>query len=131
MSKVVRFRADRARYAVPVEYVERVHAVASLIPLPHPNDGVEGVLEVEGEPMPVLSILTKTARYVLELNVCSDRFGLLVDEVLDVFETAVSAVQAPPKGQARSLISGALPESEDALMTMLLDVDELAAWLTP
>ncbi|MBI4204301.1 MAG: purine-binding chemotaxis protein CheW [Betaproteobacteria bacterium] len=54
--RLVIFRLDEQRYALPLAAVERIVRAASVIPLPDAPSIVLGMLDVEGRVLPVLDI---------------------------------------------------------------------------
>lgn len=104
MSKLIRlvvFRLDAQRYALPLAAVERIVRAVEVTPLPNAPSIVLGVIDVEGHVLPVLNI---RQRFLLpERNLGPDdqlliaqtgrrMVALVVDEAEGVIERPESAV---------------------------------------
>ena len=122
MRPMVRFRAQGAQYAVPVEDVRQVRTAADLSFLPMSRTGVAGLV-MDGEvALPVLSILGADGDRLLVLEADGRRFGLLVEEVSGVVDKGRLA--APPASQASPLITGVLDSEQDT--ALVIDAGVLA-----
>ena len=122
MRPMVRFRAQGAQYAVPVQDVRQVRTAENLSALPMGRAGVAGLV-MDGEvALPVLSILGADGDRLLVLEADGRRFGLLVDEVSGVVDEG--RVAAPPAGQASPLITGVLDADKNT--ALVIDAGVLA-----
>jgi chemotaxis signal transduction protein len=119
MRTIVRFRSNRATYALPVEAVTEVRSAADLTPLPSPRPGVAGVMRRGDEALTVLSVLGDGGAHVIVVEDGDVRFGLLVDAVVGVESIDDVAVGAPPPGQDQEAVAGVLVE--DGGVVLLLD----------
>lgn len=131
------------RCALDVSVVLGVRAVDAMDSFPVPRPGVVGVLDHEGEALPVLSVLGSTGRHVVLAEApdpdgdhASDgadqrkagfRFGLLVDQVVGVERFGDADIAPPPAGQDRAVIGG-VHHAEDGLR-LVLDVEVLSGRL--
>ena len=119
---MVRFRAQGAQYAVPVQDVRQVRTAENLSALPMGRAGVAGLV-MDGEvALPVLSILGADGDRLLVLEADGRRFGLLVEEVSGVVDKGRLA--APPAGQTSLLITGVLDSEQDT--ALVIDAGVLA-----
>lgn len=128
MTTFVRFRAPGGQYALSVEHVNEVRGATEMAALPVPRPGVVGLLAVDGEALPVLSLLGSDGEHVLVVEDDAEVFGLLVEEVLGVTELSDSALGPAPSGQDLAVVAGVL--SDDLGLVMVLDIGVLTGRLT-
>lgn len=94
-NKIVRFRLEEPRYAICLSEIERVIQSIEIIPLPKAPKKVLGVINVQGEVIPVIDVrsifrLPQRALHVddqfIIANTKKRRIALVVDEVMSVTE---------------------------------------------
>lgn len=102
--QVVVFRIDQEEFAVLKSGVKGAVPYPVSTKLPGSPDYLEDVISVGGQIIPVLSLYAKLglpldrmkSRLVLILDIGDQQIGLLVDEVTEVVQMAVAAVQSMP-----------------------------------
>jgi purine-binding chemotaxis protein CheW len=105
-SKLVVFRLDDQRYAMPLMAVERIVRAVEVTVLPEAPEIVMGVIDMEGRILPVLNIRRKVKLADREIGP-SDHFllartrqrtvVLAVDEAQGVIERPSTAITGPGK----------------------------------
>lgn len=127
MRTIVRFRTATGEWAVPVEHAREVRAAASVRLLPGARPGVAGILERDGDVVPVLSLLGDGDRHVLVLDAPGEHgaVAVLADQVTGVRSVGDDAVGPPPRGQEGGLVAGTI--GDESGMVLLVDVGALAA----
>jgi chemotaxis signal transduction protein len=128
MTTVVRFRAPGGQYALPVDNVTEIRTAADIARLPAPRPGVVGLVSVDGEALPVLSLLGATGQHIVVVEDGDETFALLVEEVLGVSEVPESNLGPPPAGQDRAVVASVV--SDDVGMVQLLDIAVLSGRVT-
>jgi purine-binding chemotaxis protein CheW len=103
-SKLVVFRLDSQRYAMPLAAVERIVRAVEVTALPQAPEIVLGVIDVEGRILPVLNIRRKVSLADREITP-ADQFllartarrtvVLVIDEALGVVELLPAAITGP------------------------------------
>lgn len=134
--KLVIFRVDEVRHAVPVSSVERVVAAAQVTPVPGAASIIVGAVDIAGQIVPVFCLRRLLQRPARDLR-ATDCFmlvrtprrllALLVDEVegIDALETP-----APLAADAASSLRGALG-LEDSRGDSLLFIHDAEGFLSP
>ncbi|MFZ6031118.1 MAG: chemotaxis protein CheW [Chloroflexota bacterium] len=134
---LVTFRLDRQVYALPIEPIRQIIEMVTITPIPQVSSLIEGVINVRGTAIPVVNLRHHLgiARIPLQLhtpiilvNASGRLVGLIVDEVMDVFDCQANAVVHPrdilPDGIGETpLLSGLIRAEENVIM--LLDADHL------
>jgi purine-binding chemotaxis protein CheW len=103
-SKLIVFRLDSQRYAMPLAVVERVVRAVEVTALPQAPEIVMGVIDVEGRLLPVLNIRRKVGLADREIGP-ADQFllarttrrtvVLVIDEAHGVIELPTAAIIGP------------------------------------
>jgi purine-binding chemotaxis protein CheW len=142
---LVRFRLAEQLYAVPIDYVDQIVEMVTIVPLPqgsHTGPGrpvqgsVEGVINVRGTFVPVINlrhhlglpgIVLGLDIHIILVDVGGRKLGLLVDRVVDVFGLT-QALSRPGEVLPASLgelglLSG-LAHTEEGLM-FVLDLEQI------
>lgn len=119
---VVRFTTATGSYAVPVDAAREVRKARPLRPLPAPRPGIAGILERDGDAMPVLDALGAGADHVLVLEADEHVFGLLVGEVEGVGWLDDTSISPAPAGQDADVVTGSVADGAD----LVLIVDPIA-----
>ncbi len=117
------------RWALPLHAVERALPMVEISPLPGSPTGVLGVINLHGEPVPVLDLDTRLGRMphergtrgkLLIARTATRAVALPVDEVLGVITVARSAVGPPPEAVPAPVAGiAALPDG----VLLITDVD--------
>jgi purine-binding chemotaxis protein CheW len=98
------FTLDEQQYALGLDTVERIVRAAAITPLPKAPDIILGILDIQGEVLPVIDVRKRFRRPAREIRP-ADQFiiararslkvALLVDAAHGVVEEAVDAQIAP------------------------------------
>lgn len=128
MRALVVFRTPAGRYAVDVACTGGVVEVEQLQPLPDPLPGVDGLLHVGGDVLPLLSVLGGPGAHAVVVESGGRRFALLAEEVTGVVKIRDDGVAPPPAGQDSAIVTGVVTAAGDAL---LVDPAVLAERLGP
>jgi purine-binding chemotaxis protein CheW len=141
--RYVSFSLAEARYCIPVDEVMQILRLENLIAIPKPPPYVEGVINLKGDIVPVVSLFTRLEisaaegapakiqpdprkRRVLIIRLGSRSYGLDVDEVneiIDIDEAAIEHDATTLLGVRAELISG-IARRGDALY-MVLDLPKV------
>lgn len=127
---MVRFDTATGPWAVGVEHAVEVRPVSAVRSLPSAHPDVAGIIDRDGEAVPVIRTLMGAAPdpvaggHVLVLRAGATTMGVLVGEVTGVVRVAADAIGAAPAGQHDPLIGATVRDGTD--LTFLVDVDELA-----
>jgi purine-binding chemotaxis protein CheW len=124
-NQLVVFTLDEQQYALPLARVQRVVSVVEVTPLPKAPDVVLGVINLQGNIIPVMSMRTRFGLPEAEISL-SDQIiiadtaartvGLLVNSVTGVIERALEEVIETGK-----IVSGAqyvegIARTEDGIL---------------
>ncbi|MCS7298871.1 MAG: chemotaxis protein CheW [Spirochaetia bacterium] len=100
--KFVTFSVYNQKYAVDIAYTEEVMVMLPYLEVPHSYEFVEGVVDIRGEIVPVISLRkrfgvfeeNKGKTYLVVVTVDGKKYGLRVDSVegvIDANETEMSS----------------------------------------
>jgi purine-binding chemotaxis protein CheW len=101
---VVAFKLQEQAYALPIEPIAQIIEMVTITPLPQGNDALEGVINVRGTPVPVINLRRYLGLPVAKLhlhtpillvNYENRTVGMIVDEVIDVFNLAREQIAHP------------------------------------
>jgi len=133
---------DRRRYSVPMEYVERIHRMVEITPVPDAPPPVLGVVDVAGCFLPVLDLQLRLGHGSSPLRP-EDRLVMLkdgerrilvpVDRVVGVFEVPRHRLEPPPEPVPRDVPVAAVCERDEEPV-LLLDLPKLFSpevWVAP
>jgi purine-binding chemotaxis protein CheW len=124
-NQLVVFTLDERQYALPLARVQRVVRVVDITPLPKSPDTVLGVINLQGNIIPVLSMRTRFGLPKAEISL-SDQIivadtatrtvGLLVNSVTGVIERTPEEITV-----TESIVSGAqyvegITKTEDGIL---------------
>ncbi|HEY9595101.1 MAG TPA: chemotaxis protein CheW [Spirochaetia bacterium] len=133
--RYVSFSLAGARYGIPVDQVMQILRLENLIEVPKPPPYVEGVINLKGDIVPVVSLRTRLEigaggrapspdprkRRVVVVRLGSRQYGLDVDEVneiVDIDESGISRDATTVMGMRAELILG-IARRADALYLVL------------
>ena len=119
-------------YALPVDFVERVHPLRELAPLPGAPPYLPGITNVEGYVMPVVDLMTALGAsgkgisehsQIIVVNAGEARFALLADSVrgVEMVEVSTDAEHKMHGFRDFLFVSGLSLEG-----VLLIDVEKLA-----
>jgi len=128
------FMLQKEYFAIEVGYVIEILEIPKITMVPKAEDYMKGVINLRGKVLPVIDTCKKfglpateikkeTCIIVLELAVENDQIlcGILVDEVIEVFESDSNALQASPsleKGIRSSAVKGMIEIEEEFIMVL-------------
>ena len=134
---LVTFRLAEQMYALPIEPVVRIVEMVTITSIPHVGSSVEGVINVRGEPIPVINLRRHFGLSEVPLGLRTpivlvesgkQTFGLIVDEVTDVLGLSRDDISRVadllPEGIAESPILSGIAHVEHETV-LLLDVEHL------
>lgn len=129
--RLVLLTVDGKAYALHLEAVERVLRMAEVTPLPGAPDTVEGVINVQGEVVPVVSIRRRlglaervigTADSLVVARARKRRLAIIAESVLGVVERPADAVvSVGDLAQGIRHIEGVLKTSDGLVLIHDLD----------
>lgn len=99
--RLILLRVDRQTYALHLAAVDRVLRMAAITPLPGAPDAVQGVINIRGEVLPVVSIRRRlgldqrsvaAADSLVVAHARTRRIAIIAESVLGVAECAADAV---------------------------------------
>jgi purine-binding chemotaxis protein CheW len=102
--KVVLINIAQRSYALYLSAIEKIVAVVDIAPLPGGPEIVLGLINIEGEPIPVFDLRKRFGLPVREIELedklviaqaANRRVALLVDEVVGVVEISRDEIVAP------------------------------------
>jgi purine-binding chemotaxis protein CheW len=127
--QLVTFRVAEQEFAFNIFQVERILRYAAPAPLPKAPDFLEGVLQYQGGPVPVIDLrkrfgvaapLRDDTRIVV-LDWEGGRVGVVVDAVTEVMQLGAAEVNAPPaivKGLAAEYITGLVGRDQRTIIVL-------------
>lgn len=115
--QLVTFRVAGQEFAFNIFQVERILRYESPAPLPKSPDFLEGILQYQGGPVPVIDLRKrlgvdaplKDDTRIIVLDWDGGKIGFVVDTVTEVMQIGAAEVNAPPsivKGLAAEYITG-------------------------
>lgn len=115
--QLVTFRVAGQEFAFNIFQVERILRYESPAPLPKAPDFLEGILQYQGAPVPVIDLRKrlgvdaplKDDTRIIVLDWDDGKIGFVVDTVTEVMQIGAGDVSAPPaivKGLAAEYITG-------------------------
>jgi len=136
---LVAFRLGRQTYALPIEPIVQIIEMVAITSIPQVNPAVEGVINVRGTAVPVVSLRCQLGLPEAKLQLhtpiilvqTGERMvGLIVDQVADVFNIGADQIARPkdilPDGLGDvPLLQGLMHTSQGTVL--LLDLEHLLA----
>ncbi len=126
------FFLSKEEYGVPIEFVEEVHQLEELTPIPCTPDFVLGVINLRGNILSVIDIrgffnlpaykITADSKIIV-INACGLRVGILADAVQQIKAVQFSQIDLPIatlKGIEQEYVRGITKD-----MLLVLDVEAL------
>lgn len=134
--QLVTFRVAGQEFAFNIFQVERILRYESPAPLPKAPDFLEGVLQYQGTPVPIIDLRKrlgvdaplKDDTRIIVLDWDGGKIGFVVDTVTEVMQIGAAEVSAPPaivKGLAADYITGLV--GKDARTIIVLNTAKLLA----
>ena len=134
--QLVAFRVAGQEFAFNIFQVERILRYESPSPLPKAPDFLEGVLQYQGSPVPVIDLRKrlgvdaplKDDTRIIVMDWEGGKIGFVVDTVTEVMQIAAANVSAPPplvKGLAAEYITGLV--GREARTIIVLNTAKLLA----
>jgi purine-binding chemotaxis protein CheW len=134
--QLVTFRVAGQDFAFNIFQVERILRYESPSPLPKSPDYLEGVLQYQGSPVPVIDLRKrlgvdaplKDDTRIIVLDWDTGKIGFIVDTVTEVLQVGAADVSAPPaivKGLAADYITGLV--GREARTIIVLNTGKLLA----
>jgi purine-binding chemotaxis protein CheW len=102
--QLVTFLLERQMYALSIEPIVQIIEMVTITPIPQVDEAVEGVINLRGEPVPVINLRRHLglppARLQLRTPIILVRsagrmLGLIVDQVIDMLSLSPSQVSRP------------------------------------
>lgn len=105
--KLLIFDVEREKYAIPIHDIAQIIEMPPTTPIPNAPDFLYGILSLRGK---IVSIIDVASRLELKrqkaldhgkivvLDMGTDHFGLLVDNIDQVVEVDMSSLEPPPEG---------------------------------
>jgi len=132
--QLVTFKLGKQEYAVDILKIQEVNRLVNITVMPNAKDGLEGVINLRGKVIPVISLRKK---FGLMTNDSDEKsrimvidagktIGVIVDSVSEVLRLSSDAVEPPPSMVWRGssdFVKGV--GKLDKRLVMLLDVDKL------
>ncbi len=132
MIRIVLLAVDGQHYALPLAAVDRILRMVEVTPLPGAPDAVEGVINIQGEVVPVVSIRRRlgvaeravgTGDSLVVARARSRRLAIIAESVLGVVERPADAVvSAGDLAQGIQHIEGVLKTSDG--LVLIHDLEE-------
>ena len=127
--QLVTFRVAGQDFAFNIFQVERILRYESPAPLPKAPDFLEGVLQYQGGPVPLIDLRKrlgvaaplKDDTRIIVLDWDGGRIGVTVDAVTEVMQVGAGDVMAPPaivKGLAADYITGLVGREQRTIIVL-------------
>lgn len=125
--KLLIFDLESEKYAIPIHDIAQIIETPPTTPIPNSPDFLYGILSLRGK---IVSIIDVSARLGLKraagtrlgkivvLDLGADQFGLLVDDIDQVVEVDLSALEPPPEGfrpMAQDFVEGVFHHRQKAV----------------
>lgn len=118
-NQILTFQMAGNLYGIPLTHIQEISAMVELNRMPHMPKGVQGLLNLRGEVLPVINLRLRlglpgdlpAAPKILIVNIPGGKVGLLVDSVDSVMEAPDSRISPPSpmlEGQEGAWIHGFL-----------------------
>ncbi|NTU41855.1 MAG: chemotaxis protein CheW [Nitrospirales bacterium] len=133
--QLVTFKLGNEEYAVDILKVQEINRMVEITPVPNSPPSLEGVINLRGKVIPVLSLRAKFflpqkevsgQERIMILDIQGFTTGLVVDGVSEVLRISSETVDPPPP-MASSISAefiGGIAKTESRLI-ILLDIDRL------
>lgn len=135
-NQYVVFSIDELRYALPLPAIERIVRVVEITPLPKAPDIVPGVVDVQGQIIPVINIRSRFGLHEREMNLndqlviaraSKQSVALLVDAVSGVVEyPEEEVVTAEEIIRGTEYVTGIIKQDEG--MILVLDLGTILSF---
>ena len=124
----VTFGVDGRAYALPLDQVGRALRMVALIPVPEAPPWIAGLMNLQGQVVPVLDIRKRFGRpsrdprlddRLLVVQRRAGTYALMVDEVKDVLAYLLSEMEAPAGALAGACpLQGVIRHREDLILVL-------------
>lgn len=134
--QLVSFNLDREEYGVYVLKVREIIRMSNVTRVPNTPYYVEGVINLRGKVIPIISLRKKFAlpevendkqTRIIVMDVDGELMGFIVDAVSEVIRIASSEIQPPPAvvngGLEQEYLSGVINRADRLLV--LLDLERV------
>ena len=134
--QLVSFRLDNEEYGIEVLKVREIIRVIPITHMPNTPAYVEGIINLRGKIIPVVSMRAKFGLPVVDsgsqsrivvMDISGELMGFIVDSVSEVIRISGSEIQPPPNvvsgGIDQECITGVINQAERLLV--LLDLERL------
>jgi purine-binding chemotaxis protein CheW len=132
--RIVSFLVSEKEYAVDIRFINEIIYSKAINPLPGASDYVEGIIDLRGLVIPLINLRKRlklssaesiVSEHVLVVDVHQRKFGLIVDQVLQVITIEEEQIQMTEKFMDRGVpyLQGVC-RFKDRLL-LLLDLEHL------
>lgn len=132
--RIVTFLVSRKEYAVDIRFINEIIYSKTVNALPGTSDYIEGIIDLRGKVIPLINLSKRLklssdepipSEHVLIVDVGQRKYGLIVDEVLQVITIEESQIQMTEKFMDRNMpyLQGVC-RFKDRLI-LLLDLEHL------
>ncbi|RKX52803.1 MAG: chemotaxis protein CheW [Thermotoga sp.] len=134
--KVVSFIVGKEEYAVDIMLITSIIEMEEITRLPNTPDFVEGVINLRGEVIPIISLRkkfglgenekNKKEERIIVVNIKSKDVGMVVDSVKEVLNLTEEQIEEPPSvvgGLKRTFLKG-IAKQDDRLI-VLIDAEKI------
>lgn len=127
-ARFVCFQFDRQRYAIALDYVDRVLRMAAVTPVPEAPPWVAGVINVHGQVIPVLNLRERLGHppkapgledRLLIVNVMRRTIAIMADQVTEVLEIPASDIEPAHDPLSHSRLAAALIRREEDMILVI------------
>lgn len=134
--QLVSFNLEKEEYGINVLMVREIIRMLSITRVPNTPAYVEGVINLRGKVIPIISLRKKfdllEAEYdkrtrIMVMEVVGEMMGFIVDEVSEVIRISEKEIQPPPPvvagGIEQECMAGVINQAERLLV--LLDLEKM------
>lgn len=99
------FRSNNQLYGLPITEIVQITQMQEIVPLPEQANYIKGIIIIRGQVIPLIDIRLRfglqeadiTERTcIIVIRVNNSEFGLIVDEVNEVFTLRLDQISKPP-----------------------------------
>jgi len=136
--QLVSFKLDEEEYGVDVLKVREIIRMPSITRVPNTPHYVEGVINLRGKVIPIMSIRRRfglgevendKSTRIMVMDVDGELMGFIVDSVSEVIRISEKEIQPPPpvatSGVDQECMSGVINQPERLLV--LLDLEKMSS----
>lgn len=128
--QLVVFKAGHEKFGIPIDAVREIIKIGPITPIPNTPKFIKGIINVRGEIVTTIDIkkrfsLTSTMnvepKHIIVTKQDENLFGLVVDEVIEIFRVNQTEISPPPKlisDMHKDYVKGVITHNDELIIVL-------------